>query len=283
MNFITYTQSFASPALDIFFQAVTMLGEDSILILGAAIVYWCYDKRLGFWLGALYSLSMITNNVIKEIAKAPRPIGIEGIRSIRLETASGYSFPSGHTQGITTFLTALAQSFNRRWLYALSVLIIILVGFSRIYLGVHFPGDVLWGAVIGISVTLLAGPALASFLERKSVRPSIYLLLTAVIAATMYFVTAEDAYKACGAMAGLFAGRHLEERFINFEAYGSILFNTVKIITGITVLIAIKEGLKAVLPDVLFSQFIRYMAVGIWAAAGAPWCFTLLARIRGSR
>lgn len=278
MDFIVYLQSYASPALDTFFQAVTILGEDTFLIVTIVAVYWCFDKRLGFRLGTLYCLSTILNNVIKEAVKAPRPIGLEGIRSLRVETATGYSFPSGHTQGVTTFWTALSQAFHRWWFYALALAVITLVGFSRLYLGVHYPEDVLWGAVFGIAVTVLAGPAVTALEKRRFALWRVCLLLAGAGGAALFWGAGVGTYKACGALAGLTGGRFIDEKYIHFEAEGGLLCNILKLLAGMAVLLAIKEGLKASLPEVAAGEFIRYLAVGLWASAGAPWAFTRMRR-----
>jgi len=278
MDFLVYLQSFAGPALDTFFQAVTLLGEDTFLIVLAVAVYWCFDKRLGFRLGALYCLSMILNNLIKEVVKAPRPIGMEGIRSLGVESATGYSFPSGHTQGVTTFWTTLSQAFHRWWLYALALAVITLVGFSRLYLGVHYPEDVLWGAVLGIAVTVVGGPVVTALENHRFTLWWLYLLLAGSVGAALFLGAGADSYKACGTLAGLFAGRIIDEKYIHFEAEGGILLNTFKFLAGMAVLLAIKEGLKAALPEGPAGDFIRYLAVGVWASAGAPWAFTRMRR-----
>ncbi|MHB8156586.1 MAG: phosphatase PAP2 family protein [Desulfocucumaceae bacterium] len=275
MEFLPYIQSFSTPALDILFQAITLLGEDSLILPLTVLIYWCYDKELGFRLGALYGISLILSHTLKDLVEAPRPIGLEGIRSLRLETATGYSFPSGHTQGAATFWTAMSQYIHKRWFYLLTLIIIILVGFSRLYLGVHFPEDVLWGAVFGILVTLLGGPALNALEKYKSFAIIGFILLAA-IAAAMALSDSSNTYKAAGVLAGLLSGRHFEKRRINFTAKSGIGFGIIKFVTGMGVLLIIKEGLKIALPESLPSDFLRYLAIGLWASAGAPWCFVKL-------
>ncbi|MFZ5642182.1 MAG: phosphatase PAP2 family protein [Bacillota bacterium] len=278
MDLILKIQSYSNTSLDQFFQLATMLGEDSFLILIAVIIYWCFDKNVGFRLGVLYCFSMVLNNIIKEIITAPRPVGLEGIRSLRLETATGYSFPSGHTQGTATFWTALAQALGSRTILALALAIIIVVGFSRLYLGVHYPQDVFWGAVFGIIVTLSGGPAMSALEKNILQAGKVFLIVMISILTVMLFVHSSDMFKASGALTGLMAGRYIEERYIGFEAQSTVLFNIIKFITGMAVLLGIKEGLKLALPEILLSDFIRYMAVGIWTALGAPCLFTRLSR-----
>ena len=278
MDFLIFLQSFARPALDTFFQAVTLLGEDTFMIALAVAVYWCFDKRLGFRLGALYCLSMILNNSIKEVVAAPRPIGMEGIRSLSIESATGYSFPSGHTQGTTSFWTTLSQAFHRWWLYALALGVIALVGFSRLYLGVHYPEDVLWGAVFGIAVTVVGGPIITALENHRFTLWWPCLLLAGAVGAALLLGAGADSYKACGALAGIFTGRILDEKYIHFEVQGGIFFNIFKLLAGMAVLLAIKEALKGALPEGPAGDFTRYLAVGIWTSAGAPWIFTRMRR-----
>ena len=97
----------------------------------------------------------MVNGAIKDIFKAKRPIGEPGIRSLKVETATGYSFPSGHTQGTASFWRAIAIYLKKNYMYGISALIIILVAISRLYLGVHYPKDVLFGAIFGILTSFI--------------------------------------------------------------------------------------------------------------------------------
>ena len=127
-----------------------MTGEETFYILVASIIFWCVNKKFGYKLGFALLTSTIVNNALKDIVNSPRPIGISGIRSLRIETATGQSFPSGHTQGSTTFWVSCIIQIKKKWIYIVGILVIILVGFSRMYLGVHYPIDVIGGIVIGI-------------------------------------------------------------------------------------------------------------------------------------
>ena len=98
LNIIRAIQSIANPFLDGLFQFITMFGEEAILIPLIAVIYWAFNKRMGEFIAYASLTSVLVNGAIKDIFKAKRPIGEPGIRSLRVETATGYSFPSGHTQ-----------------------------------------------------------------------------------------------------------------------------------------------------------------------------------------
>ncbi len=104
----------------------------------------------------LYSLTgnIALNGAIKDYFKIERPIGKYGLKSMRVETATGYSFPSGHTQTATTFWTSIVILFKKKWLKILAVLMVTGAGLSRLYLAVHWPLDVILGFILGILFTI---------------------------------------------------------------------------------------------------------------------------------
>ena len=156
LGILKYVQSFSNETLDSFFEIITMLGEEWFFIILFAIFFWCFNKSFGYKLAFICLTSAAINTIIKEIVKLPRPIGYEGIKSIRVETAEGYSFPSGHTQQSSSLFATLMIEFKKKWLYFIGALGILLVGFSRMYLGVHWPSDVIGGLIIGILWTMIA-------------------------------------------------------------------------------------------------------------------------------
>ena len=103
LNIIRAIQSIANPFLDGLFQFITMFGEEAILIPLIAVIYWSFNKKMAEYIAYASLTSVLVNGAIKDIFKAKRPIGEPGIRSLRVETATGYSFPSGHTQGTASF------------------------------------------------------------------------------------------------------------------------------------------------------------------------------------
>ncbi|HHY18918.1 MAG TPA: phosphatase PAP2 family protein, partial [Firmicutes bacterium] len=191
MEFIRIIQSVHSPFLDSLAKVITMLGEDTFFIVLAVVMIWCVNKKSGWRLGLIALSSGALNAGLKQIFKIERPIGQEGIRSLRLETAGGYSFPSGHSQFTASVWTKLATLINQTWFYVVASIVIVLVGLSRIYLGVHFLSDVLAGLLIGIAWALVFDQIL-DFLEQK---PLYLSLLGVLLVISLPFFPVADYYK----------------------------------------------------------------------------------------
>ena len=105
-------QSIANPFFDTLFQGITILGEQTVIIVAIALIYWAINKRLGVFIAYSTLTNTLVNGAIKGVFNRKRPIGEPGIRSLRTHTATGYSFPSGHTQQATGFYGSIAQYIN---------------------------------------------------------------------------------------------------------------------------------------------------------------------------
>ena len=130
-------------------EGFTLFGEQMILAGIFCFVYWCVDKRLGRFLAIALGVSLCLNGAVKDIFKVERLFGASGITSLRVETATGYSFPSGHTQASTTLWGGLLIAAKRPIVRVMLAFLILMVGLSRLYLGVHFLTDVIAGFGIG--------------------------------------------------------------------------------------------------------------------------------------
>ncbi|HZU86175.1 MAG TPA: phosphatase PAP2 family protein, partial [Anaerolineaceae bacterium] len=128
--------------------AFTTLGYEEFYLLVVPFTYWCMDSGLGMRLGAMLMFSQATNSLFKLVFHAPRPYWINSdVTAYSAETSFGA--PSGHAQISLSMWGAAAAWFRRRWVTILCAVIIFMIGFSRIYLGVHFISDVLIGWIIG--------------------------------------------------------------------------------------------------------------------------------------
>lgn len=271
MDIIRFIQGFSNPFLDLIFQLITMMGEDSFFIFVVAIFYWCINKEIGYKLAFASISSTVLNVSLKEVFAVPRPIGEPGIRSLRLETATGYSFPSGHTQSTATFWSFMMLQFRKRWLVLLGAFMILLVAISRMYLGVHTPLDVTGGALIGAVWVLVW-----NYIYELSRKHNNKLILLVVLIPALLGLTVfknNDYYKASGAFLGLFIGYLAEPRFIRFKVEAGPLVQFAKLTLGLSVALAIRIVLKAALPEVLLSDFIRYFIIIIWISIAAPLVF----------
>jgi len=274
IEIIKFIQSFSSPFLDMLFELVTMVGDDMFFIFFIALYYWCFNKAFGYKLAFICLTSGVLNTIIKEIVRFPRPIGYEGIKSIRVETAGGYAFPSGHTQQTTALFTTLMLEFKKRWINIIGIVIVILVGFSRMYLGVHWPTDVLGGLIIGVIWTLISFKVFDR--SRKKDNPILMGLIVVPAIICLIFFKTYTYYKAVGTLTGLWIGYVIEDRFIRYETKAIWWKQVVKIIIGFVGVILIKVYVKKMLPLSIYSDFVRYSLMAIWMTVVSPLTFRVL-------
>ncbi len=269
MGVIKLIQSFHNPILDQFFQIITMLGEDYFFIAAGVLIYWCIDKGFGYRLVFAYLSNGLLNTAIKQIIKVPRPFERDNtLRVLRRETAGGYSFPSGHTQCASSFWTSMMFKIKNRWMYYLGISLVILVGISRMYLGVHTPEDVFAGAAIG-AVWVMIVNRMFNYADRTG-KKSILLIVIIPAVIGMFILRNSDYYKVAGTVISFYAGYLIETGYINFPVKTVLWKQLIKYIIGMLVILMIKIPLKSLLPEGMISDFIRYFLMGAWATIGAP-------------
>ncbi|ADI13957.1 phosphatase PAP2 family protein [Truepera radiovictrix] len=152
MDTVLFLQSFASPALDRFFQLVTDLGSEGAYIVLLLSVYLALDARLGQRLGVFVLVTFFVNFHLKGLVGTPRPFELDpalGRTPEAVAGALGPGFPSAHAQSSLTFWGYAALWLRRRWFWALALALVALVSLSRLYLGVHVLADVLGGLALG--------------------------------------------------------------------------------------------------------------------------------------
>ncbi|WP_234123471.1 phosphatase PAP2 family protein [Clostridium hydrogenum] len=266
---IKFLQQFSNPYLDKLAELVTMTGEQYFSIAIMVIIYLCVNKKLAYRLGFASLFSNSINNLVKGIFKVPRPIGTKGVRSLRLETAGGYSFPSGHTQNATVLWTNFMKNLKKKWIYILGSIMIVAVALSRLYLGVHRPVDVIGGFILGTLSMLIVNKVLD--FEKSS--GSILVLLILII--PMVIITlingSSDLYKQLGAALGFFIGYFIESRFIDFKESATVVHNVIKILLAATGALFVELILKAILPHGHFFSVIRYTIMLLWVTVGIPY------------
>jgi membrane-associated phospholipid phosphatase len=277
VEIIKFIQSIISPFWDVFFQVVTMTGEEYFYILAAAIIFWCVNKKFGYKLGFALLTSTIINNALKDVINSARPIGEAGIRSIRIETATGQSFPSGHTQGATTFWVSCIVKVRRKWIYIVGILAILLVGYSRLYLGVHYPVDVIGGMLIGFTWVFISN-YIFEYAEKMK-KPWILMIIIIPMLIGMIFFKEETYYTISGTVLGFYIGYILESKYVQYEVRSAKVMQLIKLVVGLGILIALKIELKEILPINIFSDFFRYFVIGLWITVGAPCIFRRFIRV----
>ena len=272
LNIIRAIQSIANPFLDGLFQFITMFGEEAILIPLIAVIYWAFNKKMGEYIAYASLTSVLVNGAIKDIFKAKRPIGEPGIRSLRVETATGYSFPSGHTQGTASFWSAIAIYLKNNYMYGISALIIILVAISRLYLGVHYPKDVLFGAIFGILTSFIT----YKLFNKVNNKIALYFITFIIFIPALLYAHSADFIKGMGTFLGFALGIYVEKKYVNFSVEGKSVNKILRVVIGLAILILLKVGLKAVFPNKLVFHFLRYFIIVFFGIGLYPAIFKKL-------
>ncbi len=264
-----------NPVLDSIFMAATSLGSEAFYFIVIPILYWGRDKKAGLGLAVSVLLSIYLNVFLKGIVKIERPIGYPGIRTLPRATAGGYSFPSGHAQDSATLWGYLMGYFNEPWLYWLSLAMVALVSISRLYLGVHWPADVVGGAAIGLAMAYL-GLAFTRRINHLRLHsyPAKIAASVLIPAALLILFPHHDNFKYMPMLAGILIGFFTDEDFIGYQPKPSTPNkNVLKYSIGTAVFLCIYFGLRAVLPYGDISSAVRYLLTGLWLTLGAPWVF----------
>ncbi len=271
-------------AVDLFFAACTFLGEETFLIVAVLAIYWAVDKRRGEYLLLSLYMAIASNGILKDAVRRPRPFltpGYEDLRYVRidnplvstLDLADSYSFPSGHAQCASGLFSGVWLSGRRRGSTAfLCLLAVALVMTSRVYLGVHFPTDVLAGALLGLLCALLAWVLFRALYSHR------LILLGAVVGlsclALLFMDASPDTVKTTALGAGAFLGMLLEHQAVHFRTQGSVGGKVLRVVLGALLILAVRFGLRLVFPAGLLFDAIRYGAVGLAATGLWPWLFT---------
>ncbi|WP_294134758.1 phosphatase PAP2 family protein [uncultured Clostridium sp.] len=269
LEILRHIQSIANPFLDFLFQLITICGEQIVIISIIAIVYWALDKKFGEYIAYSVLTSVLLNNTIKDIFKMKRPIGEEGIRTLREQTATGYSFPSGHTQSASSFYGAIAIYLKKRAMDIIATIMIILIGFSRLYLGVHYPKDVIVGGILGILTSLICYKLYNKF-ENKML---LYVITFVIFIPALTFAHSADFIKGMGTYLGFIIGIYIEKKYVNFSVETSNGNKIIRVLLGILILLALQVGLKVLLPSGTIFSFIRYLLISLTGIGVYPMIF----------
>ena len=281
---LLFFQNISSPFMDSFANVASAVGEQTFVIAVMLYILWNIDKNKGFTICSTLILSVMSMGLLKAIVRAPRPFQVlESINGKRLATATGYSFPSGHTTTGSSFYSALAFAFKKKGLSILCAVMIVLVGTSRLYLGVHWPIDVFGGLVLGIGITFLASTKLSALYEDKKKRSSFTLVvggitfvLGLVLAILLNTHTVDevaftDLMKTLALGGGGYLGFAFEAKKVNYSVEASLQKKLLRFFLGMVGVITLMS-LKALIPEALYSigAFARYAMLGFWATGLFP-------------
>ena len=283
-SIMLFFQNIGNPFLDSVANLASAVGEQTFVIAVMLYILWNVDKNKGFSICSSLLFSVAVMGTLKAIVRAPRPFQVlESIEGKRLATATGYSFPSGHTTTAASFYSALAFAFKKRKLSIFCAIMILLVGLSRLYLGVHWPIDVFGGLVLGISISLLAYEKFSLLYEDKKKLYSFSLfvgILTFVVSAVMATllnlnrvdpVAFTDLMKTLALAGGGYLGFALEMKKIKYRIEGTLAKKLLRFFLGMVGVLIIMS-LKALIPETMYylGSFCRYAFLGFWATGLYP-------------
>ncbi|MBW1783392.1 MAG: phosphatase PAP2 family protein, partial [Deltaproteobacteria bacterium] len=232
--------------------------------------------------------SIYLNSIAKALAQQPRPFQYDSAVK-RIVDAKGGGFPSGHTQGTVVVWGYLMRCFPKPWLWVVGAIMMVCVPLSRLYLGVHFPTDLLGGYIIG-GILLFLWLRLEPDIERWLARRKLLWQLGAAVALPLLLILvfiARETYIVgpAGTLMGFGIGIVLEREWLGFESDGSLNRKVLRFLLGVAMLLAVHMGARYVFssltPEILF-RFFRYLIIGFWIAFVSPWIF-LRVRLAGNR
>ena len=296
MKFLYLLENIRFPLLDELMLLITQLGEETAFLAVALIVFWCVDKRRGYYIMAVGFVGTIFNQFLKLLCRVPRPWILDSnFKPVEgsVEAATGYSFPSGHSQSSVGTFGALAVTVKQKVLRCLLIAICVLVPLSRMYLGVHTPADVLVGALC--AVALIFG--FRFILNGKNLKPMMlimacisvfflifvqFLLNPQNLDAHNYASGLKNAYTLLGSIFGVLVVYFVDEKWVHFEVKAIWWAQLLKIAGGIGLVLLVKSGLKTPL-DALFGEYpgrtVRYFLIVMVAGVLWPLTFKWFSRL----
>ena len=300
MKVLYALESIRMPWLDTVMAAITHLGEETVFMVAALFVFWCVSKRHGYYLLAIGFAGTVLNQFLKLLFRIPRPWVLDSdftiVESARAQ-ATGYSFPSGHSQNAIGTFGGIARFTRRKWVRAAAIVVAVLVPLSRMYLGVHTPLDVGVAAVIAVALVFALYPLMERSDSRHGVMGAVLAVMLALAVGSLLFVSlypfpadvdaanlasgVENAWKLLGATVGMLVGWWLDVRFIHFDTRAVWYVQLIKLVGGLALLLGIRAALKAPLAAALGAGAggaVRYGVMVLFAAAVWPMVFAPLCR-----
>jgi membrane-associated phospholipid phosphatase len=294
-----------SPALDGVMNFFTFLGSIEFYLIIIPFLYWTVDKRLGYRLLLVLVTTYFFSSILKLLFHQPRPYWLGKVLGLGAETS--YGIPSSHASGSFAIWGYLAYRLNKRWLWALVTIFVFLIALSRLYLGVHFLHDILFGWLIGFFILwafIRYEDRVASWADQKPVSAqiglafafSILMILIGQLIQVWLSGISDPAgwssfaaeartptyvFMLSGALFGAVAGYVLMKRYAPFENQGSGLQQLGRYVLGIVLLLILYTGL-----DILFGmiaadetpagyalRYIRYASATFLVTFIIPWIF----------
>ena len=302
MELLYTLENIRTPLLDTVMGLVTNLGGEAVFIAAAIIVFWCLSKSCGYYMMTVGFAGTIINQFLKLWFRIPRPWvkdpGFTIVESARAE-ATGYSFPSGHTQNAFAVFGAPARYSKSTALRIVLVLLIALTAFSRMYVGVHTPLDVGVSLIVGTVLVFVIYPFFRDMDRSPKKVYIIFGIFIVMAAAFVVFVELYDfpadidtdnyasglknAYMILFCSAGLLLTFHVDTKYVRFNTQAVWWAQIIKVVAGLGILLALKAVLKAPLLALFgghsVAHGVRYFIVILFAGILWPMTFKYFARL----
>lgn len=298
MEFLYFLEKYRLPVLNELMLAVTTLGEETAFLVIGLIIFWCVDKRKGYYIMSVGFLGTMLNQILKLSFRISRPWVRDPNFTIleqAKEAAAGYSFPSGHTQTAVGTFGAIAVSSGKKWMKTCCILVAILVGFSRMYIGVHTPADVLVAALCAlILIFALKEPLLQG---KECQMKTVFAIMIGCALIFFGYVHLWDfpadmdshnlesgiknAYTMLGCTVGIAIVYVADQKWLNFPVEAKFWVQVLKVVLGLLLVLAVKEGLRAPLELILPiypARALRYLLIVLTAGILWPMSFKYISK-----
>ncbi len=302
MELLYALESIRTPFLDKLMGLVTNLGGEAVFIVAAIVVFWCLSKSCGYYMMTVGFAGTIINQFLKLWFRIPRPWvkdpNFTIVESARAE-ATGYSFPSGHTQNAFAVFGAPARFFKNTALRIVFILLIALTAFSRMYVGVHTPLDVGVSLIVGTILVFVTYPFFRDMDKSPKKVYIIFGIFIVLAAAFVAFVELYDfpadidaenyasglknAYMILFCAIGLMLTFFIDTKYVHFHTQAVWWAQIIKVVVGLAILLVLKSVLKAPLLALFgghsVAHGVRYFIVILFAGIVWPMTFKFFAKL----
>ena len=302
MELLYALESIRTPFLDKLMGLVTNLGGEAVFIVAAIVVFWCLNKSCGYYMMTVGFAGTIINQFLKLWFRIPRPWvkdpNFTIVESARAE-ATGYSFPSGHTQNAFAVFGSPARFFKNTALRIIFIFLIALTAFSRMYVGVHTPLDVGVSLIVGTILVFVIYPFFRDMDKNPKKVYIIFGIFIVLAAAFVAFVELYDfpadidaenyasglknAYMILFCAIGLMLTFFIDTKYVHFHTQAVWWAQIIKVVVGLAILLALKSVLKAPLLALFgghsVAHGVRYFIGILFAGIVWPMTFKFFAKL----
>ncbi len=287
MELLYVLEKIRFPFLDKLMLLITELGSETAFLAVAIVLFWCVNKRYGYYILSVGCIGTIANQFMKLSFRVPRPWDLDPNFTIveqAREAAAGYSFPSGHSQSAVGTFGALAYVVKNKTVRILAIVAAVLVPFSRMYLGVHTLKDVLVASAMAVALVLLLKGLVCE--KEGKYFPWIMGIMTLLVTAFLLFVEfypfpanmapenlasgVKNAYTFFGRVIALVIVYIVDSKWLHFPVKAVWWAQIIKVVVGLAIVLGVKSGTKNFLNAILGETigrsaryFLIVMVVGI--------------------